>query len=55
MSFAPQTQYIKPSAQISTYDAEDSFELLHLHEQEPKLGDLIEIWKLSALEEANCA
>jgi hypothetical protein len=34
------------------YDAEDSFELLNFHDQEHKLGDPIEIRKLSALEEA---
>jgi Zn-dependent M16 (insulinase) family peptidase len=48
----PQTQYIKPSAQIRRYDAEDIFELLKSRDQELTLDDLVEIRKQSALVEA---
>jgi len=37
----PQMQYINPRAQIRTYQAEDVFELLSYHEQEPRLKILL--------------
>jgi hypothetical protein len=48
----PQTQYVKPSAQIRTYNAEEVFELQNSHDQELTLDDLVEIRKQSAFEEA---
>ena len=32
----PQTRYMNTSAQIRTYQAEDVFELLNFHDQEPR-------------------
>lgn len=43
--FRSQTQYIKPSAQIRLYDAEDVFELMKSHDHELTINDLFEIWK----------
>jgi len=48
----PQTQYVKPSAQIHMYSAEYVFELLNSNDKELMLDNLVEIWKQSTLEEA---
>jgi hypothetical protein len=44
-----QTHYIKPSAQIHKYDAEDVFELLNSRDQDITLNNLLEIRKQSTL------
>jgi hypothetical protein len=52
MSYASRPQYIRPSALIRTYVAEDVFELQKYHEQDLTLDHLAEIRKQSTLEEA---
>jgi hypothetical protein len=47
-----QTQNIKPSTEIRTYDAEDIFEWLNYHDQGLTYDHLFEIRKQNALEEA---
>ena len=47
----PQTQYVKPRAQIHMYNAEYVFELLNSNDKELMLDNLVEIWKQSTLEE----
>jgi hypothetical protein len=47
--FCPKTRYIKSSMQIRTYDAENIFKLLSLHDHELTLDDHVEIQKQSAL------
>ena len=48
----PQTQYVKPGAQIHMYNAEYVFELLNSNDKALMLDNLVEIWKQSTLEEA---
>jgi hypothetical protein len=47
----PQTQYIKPSLQIATYDAEGLFMLLASHDQEHTFDPLVEIREQNVFEE----
>jgi hypothetical protein len=46
----PQTQYIKPNAQIRRHGAESDFELLNFQDQEITVDNLREILKQSAFE-----
>lgn len=46
--FRSQTQYIKPSAQIRLYDAEDVFALRNSHDHELTPNDRFEIWRPGA-------
>jgi len=48
----PQTQHIKSSAPICTYDAEDVFELWNSHDQELTVYHLVESQNYSSREEA---
>jgi hypothetical protein len=48
----PDTQYIRPSTQNTTYNAEDEFEMLKSHDQALKFEEIVEIRKQSAVEEA---
>lgn len=50
--FCPQTQYVKPSRQIPTYDAEDVSNLLNSADQELTLEHHVEFRKQSGPEEA---
>jgi predicted restriction endonuclease len=45
-------QYVRQSAQIHTYDAEDVSELLNSNDEKLTLDNLVEIWRQSTLEEA---
>jgi hypothetical protein len=47
-----QTQYVKPSRQIRTFDAQEVFELLNSGDDELLLDHLAEIRKQNALEES---
>jgi hypothetical protein len=51
--FPKKKKYIKPSAQIRRYDAEDFFRLLYYYEQKLTLDNVVEILTQSALEEAD--
>jgi hypothetical protein len=48
----PDTQYIRPSIQNNTYNAEDDFETPKSHEQALTFEEIVEFRKQSVVEEA---